>query len=582
MDYYGWMRLKTVLLPVLLSFSFGLHAQNVSPTEPVSKRSALDASLFYEILLGELDARDKEPGAAFSLLLDAAQKTKDPGLYRRAVQVALQVRSGESALQAAKAWRQALPESREANHFVLQILLGLNRITDTLEPLKQEIALTPAKERRDFIWSLPQNYERVGDRKAAASIVQKALSNWLNDPAVGATAWATIGRLWLGAGDKTKALDAATKGLAADVRSEHAALLALSMMSPEAPLAEDLVKKHLPSARPEFRMAYIKALLTSQREDDAKRELQVIQAQTPDYADAWLIDGALALQTGQLDLAETQLKHYLELVDATPVAQRHAETARGRSQAFLSLSLLAQKRNDLKAAEAWLQRVDNPDDVLRAQVRRASLMAQQGQVDEAITLIRALPERSDADAGLKRAAEIQLLRDEKLYARARDRLQEFTAQFPDELDLVYELSMVHEKLGNLPEMERLLRSLMAAKPDDPHAYNALGYSLADHNQRLPEAIELIKKALELTPNDPFIIDSLAWAQFRSGNFAEALRLLKGAFKERPDAEIAAHLGEVLWMSDQKAEATQVFREGLKLNPENDTLNETIKRLRVSL
>lgn len=582
MDYYERMRLKIALLPVLLFFSLGLHAQDASPTETAPKQSALDAPLFYEILLGELNARDQEPGAAFSLLLDAAQKTKDPALFRRAVQVALQARSGESALRAAKAWSLAIPESREANHFVLQILLGLNRIADTLEPLKHEIALTPAKERRDFIWSLSPNFERASDRRAAASIVQKALTNWLSDPGVGATAWATIGRLWMSAADKTKALEAATKGLASDARSEHPALLALSMMNPDTPQAENLVKKHLPFARPEFRMAYIKSLLNAQREDDAKQQLQVIRTQTPDYADAWLIDGALALQAGQLDLADKQLQHYLELVDATPVAQRLAEAVRGRSQAFFSLSQVAQRRKDLNAAEAWLQRVDNPEDVLRAQVRRASLMAQQGQVDEAVSLIRSLPENSDADAALKRAAEVQLLREEKLYDRARDRLQTLTKQYPDDLDLVYELAMLYEKSGNLPDMERLLRSLMLAKPDDPHAYNALGYSFADHNIRLPEAVELINKALELSPKDPFIMDSLAWAQFRSGNIAEALRLLKGAFKERPDPEIAAHLGEVLWTSNQQVEATQIFREGLKLNPDNETLQETIKRLRVTL
>ena len=581
MDYYEWMRFKTVLLPVLLSCSFVLHAQNASPAEAASKRSALDAPLFYEILLGELNARAQEPGAAFSLLLDAARKTKDPAVFRRAVQIALQARSGESALQAAKAWSQALPDSREANHFVLQILLGLNRVGDTLEPLKRDIQLTPAKERRDFIWSLPPVFERVGSRQLAAVVFQKALAGWVNDPGVGATAWAASGRLWLAAADKTRALEAAAKGLAADSRSEHSALLALSMMDPDTPQAESLIKKHLPHARPEFRMAYIKALLRSQREDDARQELQALRTDMPDYADAWLIDGALALQSGQFESAETHFKRYLTLVDAAP-AEQQAEARRGRSQAFFSLSQMAFKRKDFQAAQDWLQRVDNPDDLVQAQVRRASLLAQQGQVDEALVLVQALPTNSDADANLKRTAEIQLLRDAKLYVRARDRLLQMTEQFPDELDLVYELAMVQEKLGNLAEMERLLRALMAAKPDDPHAYNALGYSLADHNLRLPEAIALITKALELAPKDPFIIDSLAWAQFRSGNLEEALRLLKGAFKDRPDAEIAAHLGEVLWTANQQQEALQIFREGLKINPDNETLTQTLKRLRVPL
>lgn len=575
------MRLKTVLLPVLLSCSFVLHAQNASPVEAAPLRSALDAPLFYEILLGELNARAQDPGAAFALLLDAARKTKDPAVFRRAVQIALQARSGESALQAAKAWGQALPDSREASHFVLQILLGMNRVADTLEPLKRDIQLTPATERRDFIWSLPPAFERVGSRQLAAVIFQKAMSPWVKDPNLGATAWAASGRVWLAAADKTRALEAATKGMASDSHSEHPALLALSMMNADTPEAETLVKEHLPYARPEFRMAYIKALLRNQREDDAKRELQAIRTETPDYADAWLIDGALSMQTGQMAQADTQFKHYLALVDAAP-AEQQAQAARGRSQAFFSLSQMAFKRKDLKAAEDWLLRVDNPEDLVQAQVRRAALIAQQGQVEEALELIQALPANSNADANLKRNAEIQLLRDAKLFERARDRLQQMTEQYPDELDLVYELAMVQERLGNLDDMERLLRSLIAAKPDDPHAYNALGYSLADHNTRLPEAIALIKKALELTPNDPFIIDSLAWAQFRSGNIEEALRLLSGAFKDRPDAEIAAHLGEVLWTANKQPEALLVFREGLKLNPDNETLKQTLKRLRVPL
>lgn len=582
MDYYDRMRLKPVLLPLLLALSFNIQAQSSPSSESVSKSSALDSQLFYQLLLGELNARAEEPGTAFSLVLDAARKTGDPAVYRRAVQIALQARSGESALQAARAWSQAAPTSVDANRFVLQILLGLNRTAETLEPLKRDLALTPPKERRDLIWAIPAGYERAGDRQVAASTVQKALAGVIADAELGATAWAVIGRLWLHAGDKIAALNAATKGQALNVRSEHPALLALSLMNPDTPQAEKIVKQHLPDARPEFRMAYIKVLLNARREDDAKVELQAIRASAPDYADAWLIDGALSLQDGQFALAEKQLLRYLELVDATPATQQHQEFRRGRSQAFLSLAQIAQQRKDIQQADAWLSRVDNPEDKLRAQVRRASLLAQQGRVDDAIDLIQAQTERSEADSRLKRSAEVQILREKKMYARARDRLQTLVTEYPAELDMVYDLAMVHEKLGDLVEMERLLRNLIAAKPDDPHAYNALGYSMADRGLRLPEARQLITKALELSPGDPFITDSLAWAEFRSGNKEEALRLLQGAFMNKPDAEIAAHLGEVLWAMGRQQEAVQMFKEGIKLNPENETLVETLKRLRVSL
>jgi tetratricopeptide (TPR) repeat protein len=582
MDYYERMRLKHVLLPLLLTAQLSMQAHGANPVESEPKSSALDSQLFYELLLGELSARSDDPGAGFSLMLDAARKTGDPSVYRRAVQIAWQAHAGESALQAAKAWSLAIPASKEANHFVLQILLGLNRTAETQDPLKRDIALTSPKERNDLIWAIPSLYERASDRQLAATIVQKALSGSLKDPDNGATAWATIGRLWLSAQDQPAALSAAAKGQAIDVKSEHPALLALSMMSPDMPLAEQIVRQHLPYARPEFHMAYVKALLSAKREDDAKTQLQTIRVKTPDYPDAWLIDGALTLQAGQLLLAEQQFQHYLELIEAPPSGQQHPEFNRGRSQAYLSLARIAQQRKDLKAADTWLQKVDNPDDVLRAQIQRAALMAKQGKIEEALNLIQSQTEHSDTDAQLKRAAEVQLLRDQKMFDRARDLLKTAMTQTPGDLDLVYDLAMVNEKLGDLKEMERLLRSLIAAKPEDPHAYNALGYSFADRNLRLPEARELITKALELAPGDPFITDSLAWAEFRSGNQEEAIRLLQGAFKDKPDAEIAAHLGEVLWVAKRQQEAVQVFKEGIKLSPDNETLTETIKRLRVPL
>ncbi|WP_300114696.1 tetratricopeptide repeat protein [Rhodoferax sp.] len=583
MNYYDRMRLKhCLLIPLLLTLAVTAQAQTTPSPEPGGKVSALDSGLFYQLLLGELNARSGEPAAAFSLMLDAARKTNDPNLFRRAVQIALQARSGESALLAARAWLQAVPASREANRYVLQVLLGLNRIADTLEPLKRDIALTPVQEQRDVIWSIPGIFERASDRALAASTVKKALASFFQDRVMSPTAWAVVGRMALSAGDKPAALSAAANGLGQDPRSEHPALLALSLMSPELPAAEDLVGKHLPHARPEFRMAYVKALLNAKREADAKAQLESIRIQSPDYPDTWLINGALALQDGQFDDAQRQLQRYLDLTEATTPNEPRPEFVRGRTQAFLSLAQIAQQRKDFKAADAWLQRVDTPDELLRAQIRRAALLAQQGQLEAGLTLIRNHAARSAEEAQQKSAAEVQLLKDDKQFARARNLLQSSLLQTPDDPDLIYDLAMVHEKLGELGDMERLLRGLIASKPDDPHAYNALGYSFAEHGMRLPEAKALISKALELSPNDPFIIDSLGWVEFRSGNLNVALELLQGAFKAKPDAEIAAHLGEVLWALKRQPEALQVWREGVKLNPTNETLVNTLKRLQVTL
>jgi tetratricopeptide (TPR) repeat protein len=216
---------------------------------------------------------------------------------------------------------------------------------------------------------------------------------------------------------------------------------------------------------------------------------------------------------------------------------------------------------------------------VRTQSRRADILARQGKVNEARELIRNLPERSPADARMKLSSEVQLLRDNKLYQQAYELLAEATRRNPKDYDLLYDQATLAEKLGKVDEMERLLRRIIAEKPEYHHAYNALGYSFADRNVRLGEARQLVMKALEFAPDDPFITDSLGWVEFRSGNSAEAARVLQKAYRARPDAEIAAHLGEVLWATGQRDQALAVWREGLQLNPENETLLETLKRLR---
>jgi tetratricopeptide (TPR) repeat protein len=583
MDYYGRMPLKhRLILSVLVAMTTLVQAQ--PSVEPPAKPlvSDLSSGLFYQLLLGELNARADEPGAAFSLILDAARKTNDAALYKRAVHIALEARAGESALQAARAWSQAQPESREANRYVFEVLVRLNKVAETLEPMRRDVLLSPAADQPSVIWSIPGSFERLSDPLLAANTVQKALAGWLKDATLGPSAWAAIGRMRLAASDQVAALAAAKAGLALDPRAQHPALLALSMMQTDSPEAEALVRKHLPAARPEFQLAYVKALLNGRREADATTQLQKMTAEHPKFLESWMLLGLLAVQSGEMDRAERDLKAYLSLADQLDPAQMPAEVRRGRSQVFHALAQVAQQRKDYAGADAWLQRIDNPDDVLRAQIRRAALLALQGQLDEALKMIRSQPERAPSDLLTKQSAEIQLLRENKQYAQARTLLQAKQALNPDDLDDQYELAMLHEKLGELDDMERLLRQLMQAKPDDPQAYNALGYSLADRGLRLPEAKALIQKALQLSPRDPFITDSLAWVEFRSGNLETALTLLQGAFKERPDAEIAAHLGEVLWVLNRRSEAQEIWREGLKLNATNESLMDTLKRLQVRL
>lgn len=568
-------------------------AQTV-PVAPI-ENSAMSAETFFEIMLGEINVQSGEPGTGFSLILNAARKNNDATLYQRAVEVALQSRSGEAALQAARAWHQAQPKSRPANRAQLQILLALNRLNDTLEPLKQELAMAEAAERPLIIAAIPRSFLQASDKKLAASVVEQAITPYTAPHATAAAAWLAIGQMRLGSDDLAGTLEAAQRAQTANASAAGAALLALELMERKQPAAEALVTKYLKNTpEADIRMAYARVLVDLRRHTEAIVSLKQIVQDKPDFAESWLLLGSLQLQERQPDAAESSFKRFLDTMAAntTPEAQTTEATepnqertqarSRAMAQAYLALAQIAQERKDFAGAEGWMARIDNAQDLIGVQSRRASLLAQRGKMAEARQLIQALPQKNEAEARMKTMAEAQLLRDNKQYLPAYELLAAAVNKTPDDADLIYEQSMVAEKLHHLDEMERLLRRVIQLKPEYHHAYNALGFSLADRNVRLPEAKQLIVKALEATPNDPFIQDSLAWAEFRMGNKGEALRILELAYRTRPDVEIAAHLGEVLWSLGQRSKALAVWKEGQRLNKENETLVETLKRLHAPL
>ena len=507
--------------------------------DPVNvDNSALSGELLYEILLGEMNLREGQPSAAYSLILDAARKSNDERLYSQAVNIALQARSGDGALKAARAWTQAFPEDRQANSQLLQILVAVNQVNESLEPLKREIAMAPEAERADVINQIPRHYARVSDKKKATEVVQVALQPYMHQGDLSATAWTTLGRVRLGSDDIAGALEAAQKGHQADNKAAGPALLGMELMGKQASAAETVVTDTLrKQSSPELAMGYVRVLIELQRYDDAYQQLQNLTSKNPKFADAWLVLGSMQFEKNQLTPAETSLSRYVNLAKDDP------RQTRGIAQ---------------------------------AQARRAAMFVKAGKVNEARQLIRSMPANTPEEIRLRLTTEVQLLRDLHQWQAAYDLMD--SAKIEDDVDLVYEQAMLAEKLNRTDLMEKLLRQVIDQNPDYYNAYNALGFSLADRNLRLKEAKALIAKALSFAPEDPFITDSLGWVEFRMGNLAAALSQLQKAYQIRPDAEIAAHLGEVLWKLNRQDDALQVWQEGLKAAPDNETLQETLHRL----
>jgi tetratricopeptide (TPR) repeat protein len=310
----------------------------------------------------------------------------------------------------------------------------------------------------------------------------------------------------------------------------------------------------------------------------ALAQLKQATQQTPDHIDAWLLLGILQTQENLFAEAASSLQQFLTLAQKNKLASNHA----GYVQAYLNLAQLAEHRKDYAAAQNWLSKIEDNKERLTAQTRRASILAKQGQLAQARALIRELPEPTQAQARAKLLAEVHLLRDHKALPEAIAMLDKALAADPLDTNLMYELSTLHDKAKNFDTMEALLRRIIVLEPNNQAAYNALGYSLADRSVRLDEAQTLIEKALAITPDDPYIVDSLAWVFYRAGKLEQALKTLQSAYKTRADAEIGAHLGEVLWMMNRKEEARQAWRDARVINPDNETLVETLKRFDVKL
>ncbi len=588
-------------------------AASAASPEPPKTISPLDAPLFYQLLIGEMELRGGEAGTAYEIMLDAARRTRDAALFRRAVDIALQGRALEQALAATRAWRSSLPDSLDALRLQVQILVVAGRIGDLNEPVTRLLQLTPATERPAVIASLPRYLERNSDARAVASLLTEVLKPYAEAPDTRVASRLAIARAWFNAKDFDVALALASDARRLDADTPGPALLALELMA-ERPAAEDLVKQYLarPQAITPLRLAYVRVLTAGQRYAEAARELEIATRQQPDEPGPFLTLGVLQIELRQPAQAEAALLRYVQLAQAgrtpppgqapgssdtaapatgQPTPAADAETAaddetggagrdeRGLFQAWLSLAQLAEQRGDFKAAEAWLAKVDDPDRALDVQGRRATMLARQGQVAQAREMIRRVPERSTEDARSKLMAEAGVLREVKRWKEAFDVLATANQRFPDDPDLLYEQAMMAEKTNRMPEMEALLRRVIAIRPENPHAHNALGYSLADRGQRLTEARELIKRALELAPGDPFITDSLGWVEFKLGRSDEALKLLSQAYTARPDPEIGAHLGEVLWSMGRKDEARKVWGEARARDSGNEVLRETLARLR---
>ena len=401
MDYDGFMKYWFSSLALVWATT-GVCA------EPPVQNSNLNAVLFYQLLLGELNVQAGEPGSGFAILLDAARKTKDESLYQRATELALQSRSGEAALQAARSWKSSLPESQEANRYILQILLALNRVEEAGRALKSSIASLPLNEQSNAIGSIPRVFSRVQDKNFAAKIVEQALSSAIQNPETAATAWTTIGRMKREAGEIQPAAEAARAGHAANRRAPGPIMLALSLLNFVPDEVQPMISQYMSGdALPDLRLGYARTLIDLDQMQAALAQLSQLTKQHPEFAPGWLFLGLLQSDLSQVLQAEQSLQQYLKLATNANDPDRMG----GVSEAYLALSQMAQKQGRFAMADEWLAKIPAEADPLKVASRRAALLAQQGRKAEGLKVLEQVKTSNPQEVRLKALALSQWLRE---------------------------------------------------------------------------------------------------------------------------------------------------------------------------
>lgn len=494
------------------------------------------------------------------------------------MEVARDADQGAPALAAIRLWRELDPKAPEANQYYLRFIVFSENLDEVHNALKGVLSKAEPAERGYAILQIQQIMRFSKDKAAAFTVMESLLApykEWIEARlALAFSAWSK--------GDTARALQEVRAARAIKPASEEA-MLTHALVLGDSKLANQEMADFLavyPNAK-EVRLKLVRGLVEQRQYTQARREYEVLLKTDPKNPALLYGLGVVAFFERDLATAEASFVGYIESVKDDPQAE-----GRNVSSVYSYLAQIAEERGDTSGALKWLTQMSTSDsretNQFGVQVRRANLLGKSGNVAQARALLKGLRADSTDNKVLLILTEAQILRNANQNKQAYGVLEAALKQFPNNTDLLYDFALIAEKLDRWQIMERSLRLVIQISPGESQAYNALGYSFAERNIRLPEAMALIEKALQISPDDPFILDSMGWVQFRLGKLSEAEAFLRRSYGLRSDAEIAVHLGEVLWQKGQKEEAQKFWREAKSKDPKNDTLKSTLSRLNVSL
>lgn len=517
------------------------------------------------LMSGEMAAARNQPGLAASEFLQALETIKDPELASRATSLALSAQDADLSLTTAKRWLELEPNSQDAREVIARVSLLKGDTAETYRQCEAIISGVAGGE-DDGLMQIARLLSLAGPAQADDAL--KVMSQLVAKRPKVAAAHHAMSLLALRFGKTDLAYTSAQEAIQLDPPNQDHHMLMVGVLIKQGKIDEattefDKLAKNNPKAS-DMRMGYAKLLLESDQRDAARTQIRLVLKEKPDHIDAHFALGVMAFNDRDYDESEQEFKRLLN-------GKRGVEAA-------YQLGRIEEARKNYAQALNWYEQVNKGEVAVDAIVRRAYVLAQVKQVDAAQSLMAQLRDELPQYEQRFYMAEGDLLLSVGENDRALKIYDESLKVLPDDIDLLYGRSLVYERTDKIDLAEKDLRAMLAKDPNDSRAMNALGYMLVVHSKRYDEASKLISRALELTPDDAAVMDSMGWVQFKLGKKAEARATLEKAFEKFPDPEVAAHLGEVMWAQGDKDQARALWQKAIQQSPDADTLRETVDRL----
>lgn len=553
-------------------------AQEDVETKPLQQEAQENAGansdFIFKYLAAEVAAQRGELGLSNQIFFDLAKLTNNERLAERATQLAIFTQNAKIGLDAAHLWVKLNSEAIEARQTLIQLLVMTGDLNGA-QPHLQKLLEKPDSRANGFLY-LNTLLAQQTDKTAVLRLVQTLAEPYPNLGEV----HLTISQAALQTGNIELALKEAVLANKLKPNWELGAIQQAEILYAQSPekainFYRSFVNSN--SNANDARLGLVKMLVAQKRYNETKSDLSKLAKAAIDKPDVLAVVGVLSLQSNQLDEAEKYLKQAL------------TSKLKDKDQIYLYLGQLAEKKKNDDEALNWYSQIQapqadhvaqaKPNHYLEAKINSAFIISRTQSADAAVAMLDDLQDLTNLQIALVIQTQASLMMQAKRYQEGFDLLNKAVLNVPDHPELIYDHAMAAERLEKFDIVEAQLRKLIKLKPDFAQAYNALGYSFADRNIHLEEAYQLIEKALSFNPNDHFVIDSMGWVEYRLGKLDKAVEYLKAAYKSQADAEIAAHLGEVLWQQGHQKEAEKIWDDALKNSPENEALLKTVKQFK---